>query len=211
MSLARGRLDFGGNDVRAQGPGDSFLEQVIIAPVTVAGSTPLTAQQILSGAISRTGPGGAYNDTFPSADSIMQAMPTLMVGDSFKLNFINTVAFTNGLAVGEGGVLGANTNMVASSVRQFLFTILGDGSRQSFNCVTTNGSPVITGLDAIAIGLVRPGQGITGTGIPGSAFITAVNPITRTITINGNATATGVPAVTTFPRYRVDGVFSATL
>lgn len=211
MPLSRGRLDLGGNDVRAQGPGDSFLDQSIITPVTTVGNATLTAAQLVSGIIRRTGPTAGYADIFPSADSLLTAVPQLGVGDSFKLNFINTVAFANTPTGAEGVVLGNNTGVALSAARQYLISILGDGVRQAFNAATTNASNVVTGLDAIAIANIRPGQGVTGTGIPANAFVTSVNQTARSFTISANATATGIPAVTSFPRYQVDGLFSATL
>lgn len=211
MTLLRARGDLGGNDVRTQGPGDSILDQSIVLTVNNAASQNLTPQQLAAGFINRTGPTAAYADVFPSADSLLLANPQLVVGDSFKLNFRNSVAFTNTPTGAEGVVLGSNTAIAISAVRQYLISILGDGARQSFNASTTNASNIISGLDAIAIATLRVGQGVTGTGIPANSFVTSINLTNRTFTINANATATGVPALTSFPRYSVEGLFSCSL
>lgn len=211
MSIVRARIDFGANDTRAQGPGDATLDQVVATAITTVGNATLTAAQILTGLIVRTGPTANYADTFPSADSLIQTAPWLVVGDSFKLFKRNTVAFTDTPTGAEGVVLGTNTAMAASAVRQYLLTILGDGTRQSFNAATTNTSNVVTGLTATQTANLRVGQGVTGTGIPASSYITSINQNTNSFTLNANATATGTPALTSFPRYSVEGIFSATL
>jgi hypothetical protein len=211
MSIVRARVDFGANDVRAQGPGDSVLDQVVSTAVTTVGNATLTAAQILTGLIERTGPTGNYADIFPSADSLLQAAPWLVVGDSFKLIKRNTVAFTDTPTGAEGVVLGTNTAMAASAVRMYLLTVLGDGVRQAVNAVTTNGSNAVTGLTAVQTAALRVGQGVTGTGIPANSYITSINQNTNSFTLNANATATGTPALTIFPRYGVQGVLSASL
>lgn len=211
MSIVRARIDFGANDVRSQGPGDATLDQVVATAVTTVGNANLTAAQILTGLIERTGPTANYADVFPSADSLIQAAPWLVVGDSFKLIKRNTVAFTDTPTGAEGVVLGSNTAMAVSSVRVYLLSILGDGARQSFNANTTNTSDVVTGLTASQAAALRVGQGVTGTGIPANSYVTSINQNSGSFTLNANATATGVPALTAFPRYGVSGVFSATL
>ena len=211
MSFIRARIDFGGNDVRAQGPGDGVLDQIVVTNITTVGNHTITAPQLTSGFINRTGPTGNYADIFPTADQLLLANPQFSIGDSFRLTKRNSVAFTDTPTAGEGCVLGANVNMAVSSVRQYLITVLGDGVRQAFNAVTTNASNLVTGLDPIAISVLRVGQGVTGTGIPANAFVTSINLNNRTFTLNANATATGAPALTSFPRYSVEGLFSATI
>lgn len=211
MALARAQIDFGGNYVQGQRPGDTLFAGKTIASVTTAGSATLTPANITSGVINRTGPAAGFTDTFPTADSIFAAEPELDVGDSFELIYINTVAFAMTAAAGEGIVLGANVNVALSAVRKYLLTVLGDGRRQAFNAQVTNASPIITGVDALSISIIRVGQGITGTGIPANSFVTSVNTTSGSFTINANATATSNNALTTFPRIRVDGLFSATL
>lgn len=211
MSLARAQVDFSGNFIQSQRPGDVLFAGKSIAPVTTVGNATLLAPAVANGIISRTGPTAAYSDTFPTADSLIAAEPELDVGDSFELIYINTVAFAMTAVAGEGCVLGSNVNVAASQVRKYLLTMLGDGRRQVFNANTTNASAVITGVDATSINTLRVGQGITGTGIPANAFVTSVNTNLGTFTISANATATANTALTTFPRYRLDGLFSATL
>lgn len=59
--------------------------------------------------------------------------------------------------------------------------------------VTTNGSPVVTGLSD-ATQLIA-GMDVTGTGVPGGATIASVDSPTQ-VTLSANATATGTPSLT---------------
>lgn len=211
MGFSRCQIDRGGNQVNAQAVGDLVLSQASLAALTTVGAGTITAGILLAGVIQRTGPVGAYIDTFPSADSLLLAEPDLSIGDSFEVLFRNTVAQAMTAAAAEGVVLGTNVDVAASLVRSYLITILGDGLRQSFNANTTNASAIITGLSQAVAGQLRPGQGITGTGIPANSFVTSVNYAAGTATLNANATATGTPALTSFPRYQLQGLFSTTL
>jgi hypothetical protein len=76
---------------------------------------------------------------------------------------------------------------------------------------STNASAVLTGLTQAQAQLLVPGMGVSGTGMPASGTIIGVNSSTGTVTLSGNATATGTPAVTFFPRYDVKGLNSGAL
>lgn len=211
MGFSRCQIDRGGNQINGQHVGDLVLSQASLAALTTAGAGTITPGILLAGVIQRTGPGAGYLDTFPTADSLLQAEPDLSIGDSFEILFRNTVAFAMTATASEGVVLGTNVDVAASLVRAYLITILGDGVRQSFTANTTNASPIVTGVSQAVAGQLRPGQGVTGTGIPANSFITSVNYAAGTFTLNANATATGSPALTTFPRYSLQGLYSATL
>lgn len=211
MSVARAQVDFGGNNVQQQPVGVQTLAQLqLIADATVGAST-ISVAALLAGVTQRSGPGAGYTDTFPSADSVLQAQPELGVGDSFTYMFRNTVAQAMTAGAGEGVVLGTNVDIAASLVREYLITILGIGPRQIFQGTTTNANPTITGIPLANAALLKPGQGVTGTGIAANSYIVAVNQATGTLTMNQNATASATVAVTSFPRYQVQGLRSATL
>ena len=212
MGQNRSSLDGGANNVTAAQGGDITMSQKIINSNTTVGAATLTAQQVLGGVLRRTGPTAHYIDTFPTADSLLQACPILSVGDAWELIHINTVAFTNTPAAGTGIVLGNETTMAASSHKRFLFTVLGNGITQVAAATTTNGSAVITNIAANLIANIRVGQGVSGTGIPANTYVIGVNLTAGTVTMSANATADGaIVAVTTFPRIRVDGIGGGTL
>lgn len=211
MSVNRSQVDLGGNNVQAQPVGARTLSQEQIVALTTAGAGTLTAEMLLAGILNRTGPGAGYADTFPSADSLLLAQPELSVGDAFKFIHRNTVAFAMTATAGEGVVLGSSVDIAASLVREYLITILATGTRSIFQATTTNASAIVNGISLAAAALLRPGMGVSGTGITAGTYIIAVDQSTGVITLSANATATGTVAVTAFARYSVAGVRSATL
>lgn len=211
MSVVRAQVDSGGNNVQAQPVGARTLEQSALTADVTAGASTISVAALLAGITQRSGPGAGYTDTFPTADLLLQAQPELSVGDSFSYIFRNTVAQAMTAAAGEGVVLGTNVDIAASLVREYLITILGQGPRQIFQGSTTNANPTITGIPLANAALLQPGQGVSGAGIAANSYIVAVNQATGTLTMNQNATATATVAVTSFPRYQVQGIRSSTL
>lgn len=211
--FGRAQIDAGANYIRAQGPGDSIMDQTQMVTISTAGTGVLTSAGMLSGLIERTGPAGAYADTLDTADNLMAANPALSTGDSFKFTVRNTVAFANTVAVAEGAELaGANTAIAASLVREYLLTVLATNRRQSFLANMTNASPTITGLTAAQTSLLQPGMGVSAaSGITAGTTILAVNLVTGAVTLSANATSTQSIAVTFFPRYNVRGLLSSSL
>lgn len=210
MTIARALINYGAGLDSKQAPGDFLLSGRTIAANTTAGNATLLASQLIQGILRRTGPAAGFSDTFPSADSLLAAEPDLTVGDSFEFIYINGVAQAMTAVAGEGVVLGSNTGVAASAVRKYLLTILGTGPRQVFQGNTTNASAVISGIPAAVLNFASPGQGVSGTNIPAGAFIIGVNPVAGTLTMSANATGTATVAVTSFARYSVEGLFSAT-
>lgn len=212
MSFNRAQVDFGGNYVRLQGPGDSILDQTQLAAITTVGAGTLTAAAMNSGLVERTGPVGVFNETLDTADNLMAVLGSPAAGDSFEFTYRNTVAFIGTLVVAEGAeLIGANTAAAASAVRRYLVTVLAAARRQQFTGNTTNASPTVTGLSQTQASLLVPGMGVSGTGISAATTILAVNSVTGTVTLSANATATGTPALSFFPRYNIRGISSASL
>ena len=212
MAQNHGRVDASANSVRQQLPNDIIMSMNRITPVTTAGNATLTATQVLSGIVSRTGPTAAYADAFPDAAAICAACTVLSAGDSFDLTILNTVAFANTPTAGQGIVLAGNTALNASSMRRYLLTCLAAGVASIATVTSTNANPTLANLSDAAIKVIVPGMGVTGTGIPASTTVLAVNSVTNTVTLSAVATATGsLVAATFFPRIQVDGVFSASL
>ncbi len=212
MGQNRARFDASANDLRIQGPGDQIMSQQRFIALSTVGAGVITALALLSGIINRTGPTGAYSDTLPDANTLMAATPGLGAGDTFSLRIRNTVAFAATLVAGVGVVLGSNTGIAASLVREYLITILAAGSTSVVPATTTNASAVITNLTARQVAAINPGMGVTGTGIPASTTVIGTNLTLNTVTLSANATATGdLVSLTFFPRYQIDGVLSSTL
>lgn len=210
MSLIRAQVNYGGNLIQPQSVGDVLLTQRSIATDVTAGASTITAAALTRGILRRTGPGAGFTDTFPSADSLLLAESDLNVGDAFEFTYINGVAFAMTAAAGEGCVLGSNVSVAASAIRKYLISILGTGPRQVFQATTTNANATLTGVPTAIVSAVQPGQGLSGTGIAAGAYVLSVNPVAGTITMSANATASATVAVTSFPRYQVEGLFAGT-
>lgn len=226
MSQAHARIDRGGNDVRKAGPGDMVMDQkkrFTASPMTLAGNQVIPAVAILSGIIVRTGPGAGYADAWDSADNILAACPDLNQGDSFEFLFDNTgTAFANTSTAGAGITL-VSGSVTASLCKRFLLTVLAAGRSNIQAGITTNGSAVVSFFNA-ATGFpsqgqantlvaknIQPGMLVTGTGIPASTTVVAVNASAGTITLSANATATSAPttALTFTPNIEIRGLYQA--
>lgn len=63
---------------------------------------------------------------------------------------------------------------------------------------TTNGSADVTLSPAVVISRYRVGMAVTGTGIPATTFISAIDDNTATITLSNAATASGTPTLSIY-------------
>ncbi len=114
-------------------PGDVIAggEALNSGSLATAGSGTWTGAEIATGIIYRTGPSGAYTDTTDTASNIITAVagnapaPAGVAGTSFRLLFVNSVAFAHTFAAGVGVITGSGVvNAAASTWREYLVTIL---------------------------------------------------------------------------------------
>lgn len=173
-------------------PGDIIAGGELLAPgaLTTVGAGTWLAAQIATGIITRTGPTGAYTDTTDTAANILAALSgnnvytDVDIGNTFRMLGINTVAFLGTVAAGRGVTLDntngtAVTNLTASLVREYLWTVLNATPEITLPCFFTTGTKVVNFLlpngavslpmvgsnGQIGTGPVTPGQVLTGTGI----------------------------------------------
>jgi hypothetical protein len=220
MSLAS-PIVMDGNLARPMGQGDVINAQEVVATLTTAGAGAVTAQMLITGLLSRTGPGGAVADTFPTASSLINALlpnagfvgggattpAGVQAGATFRVRYINNVAFALTLTAPDTSVVVTSPTVNASSVKDLLITIV-NGTPLTIigNCSTTNASAVVTGMTAAQTSQITAGMLVTGTGIPASATVLSVQPGVG-FTLSANATATNNPVALTFsPRYTVLGL-----
>lgn len=90
---------------------------------STVGASTLTAAQMLTGNILRSGSTAAYTDTTDTAANIVASIPNAVVGIGYELTIANTVAFTETIAAGAGVTLAGTTLISASSSRKFVVTI----------------------------------------------------------------------------------------
>lgn len=195
------------------GPGQPLLSQLRPASNATAGSATLTANQIMSGWLLRSGPGAGFTDTWPSADSIITAMLAAglgpQVGDCFKLIYQNTVAFAMTFAAGTGIISGTGTlNVAASVTRTYYHTLLSTKPTVVLVGNADNAGDFISGISAADCAKVMPGMGASGTGIAGGATVIGVSPDVGKIQLSaGGVTADGTNLPFTFnPRIQLDSV-----
>lgn len=194
-----------------------------LAALSTAGAGTLTAALLTSGIINRTGPTGAYTDTTDTAANIVSNLianynyqtsataglpggAAVQPGTTFRLRYINTVAYAMTLAAGSGVTLVGTTTVNASSVKDYLITVTNGTPTQVFAANTTNSSAVITGLNQFQTSLLSVGQAVTGAGIAASSVIVSIQPGVG-VTLNNNATATGSLIALTFsPTVSITGL-----
>lgn len=184
---------------RKQSIGDLVAAGEFAGNLTTVGAGALTAPLLANTLINRTGPTGAYADTVATADAIVAAASgsgPVNQGDTWRIRYINNVAFAATIT-GVTGVTVTNPTVNASSVKDFLLTIVNPTPASIAVGSTINASAVITGLTLAQTSAVSVGQLITGAGIPAAATVIAVNPGIG-VTISANATATASLVALTF-------------
>lgn len=209
--LGRPLLQRAGFTAAAVGPGP-YLDQKAIGANATAGDATLTVANLAGGVLNRTGPGGGFNDTWPTADSLIAAMDNPQKGDSFLFIYRNGVAQAMTFVAGTGIVAGIGTlNCAASSTKIYLHTLLS--TKRSTILVGTNDGvgPILTGFTNAQIATVEQGMGITGTGIPATTTVLGVtpsdSPTGATITVSANTTSANVNIpFTFFPRIQLDAL-----
>lgn len=233
MSLLRVK---GGLVERFIMPGDILAggESALAGALTTIGAGTWTGAQIATGIIYRTGPTGAYTDTTDTSTNIIAAFggtPDTVPGTSFRLLLQNSVAFALTFAAGVGCVAGNGVlNVAASTVREYLVTVLNSSQQQLMQCNTTNASAVVTFVlppNAVAFPLVgsngisgattiTPGMTVSGTGITAGTTVIGITQgqggaVGVTLSANATATSSGGVALTFLPTIKFDGLFSTTL
>lgn len=215
MGMARAMLKEGGMAHQADA-GQTLYSQAIPSVDATAGSSVLTAAMVTSGWLQRSGPAGAFNITWPSADSIILALGDTQVGDQFDFYLQNLVAFLGTFIAGTGIVSGVGTlNVAASTTRLYKMTILSNKPQTILVGNNTNASAILTGFTAAQIATIMPGMGCTGANVQAAAVVLGVaagdgtaDPVTGgKVTLSSNCTGTNLNIpFTFFPQIRLDGL-----
>lgn len=173
MSLFRPNGLAGEVTERRISPGDVLAggENILNGALATVGAGTWTGAMIATGIIRRTGPVGGYTDTTDTAANIIAALagnassPDVLPGTSFRMLFLNTVAQAMTWAAGTGVVTGTGTlNCAASSVREYLVTVLNSSATTILQAGVVNTSANLTfvlSLNRTSI----PFQGSDGTGL----------------------------------------------
>lgn len=231
MSLVRPQVMRNGYPGDRLQPGDLLASGRSVASIATVGAGTLTGAAIAAGVIARSGPTAAFTDTTDTAWNILQALagnaPEIDVvpGIAFEICYQNTVAYAMTLAAGAGVILGTNVDVAASTVRDYLCTVLNASAPVSLRGNTTNGSKIVTLETPIQMGTfdtsngkvygtITPGMGVSGTGIAASSTVSGLTYGQGTITgftLSANATADGTGVTLAFvPQLKFQGLRSCT-
>lgn len=214
--------------------GESLSSNSPSLVATTGATDSLPASAIATGLVRRTGPTGNYADVWDTAANIVAALagnayaPETILGNSYRLLVINTVAFTATPTFGAGVVVGVGTtSQIASAWREYLIGIANVQPVSAIQCNTTNGSKTVTFAFSAGSGVVAhkigpnasvfctTGATVTGTGIPAGTTVTSVTQGQGGMTgctISANATADGTNVALTFgPTITVDSLRSGPL
>ncbi len=192
MTAVRQMVKQGGYE-RLVSPGDLILSGEQIATLTTAGAGTLTAALLVQSILSRTGPTGAVSDTTDTASNIINALlsstflgtgattPTgVQPGVSWRLRYLNNVAYLITLVAGTGVTLAGTTTVPVSGWKDFLFQI-------------TNGSV---------------GQLVTGTGIAASSKVISIQPGVGVTLSDATTVAGSLVSLTFAPTVTITGLGS---
>ena len=187
------------------GPGGGFTDTFDTAQNIV---------QAVSGNLSQVSTAGqVFNPSFQSVTfGILYNQPGIpQPGASFRWLYLNSVAFamTAAAAANSGITLGANVNVPASLVREYLVQFKNSTPQSLVNGTLTNASAVVTGLTLLQTNLISAGQSVFGTNVQALTTVLSVQPGVG-ITMSLTATATSVSALTITPSITITGLRSAT-
>lgn len=167
-----------------------------VLPATVATNAITITGAILSlGLIQRTTT-GAGTDTIDTAANLIAAFASglgttgVPPGTTFRAKWIQNAAFAITVqATANTGVTVTNGTINASSVKDFLVTVVnGTPARNCSGLTTTNASAVVSGFTAADIANVTVGMVVTNAvaSLQGTTII-GVNMAAGSVTMSGNA------------------------
>lgn len=107
-------------------------------------------------------------------------------------------SITNPLVVGIDAITPSYNDSTDSIIYRYAFNDLNPPSFTVATCTTVNASPTVTTAVANGFASVKPGDAITGTGIPAATTVLSVESATS-LTLSANATAAGTVTLTIDP------------
>lgn len=195
--------------------GDTVCAAEVI-PATSASAALTVTGQMLSQPFIQSSEGAPAAYTVDTAANIILALGlglgllSIQNGTTWRLRHINTTAFAvTYAATANTGVTVTSGVVNASSVKDFLVTVVNGSAVQTYAATTTNASPTIGGMTAAQLALLSPGMIVTSAsaGQQGTTIL-SINMPAGTVTLSGNANATNaVPIAYTFsPVVTVQGI-----
>lgn len=201
MSLVKPTV-YDGSLQRQTQQGDVVGAAEVINSIGTGTAVTITGAILASGLISGA-PTAAAAYTLDSAANILAALTSgpgnfpVQNGTTFRVRHLNTTAFAvTWAATANTGVTVANGTTNASSVKDFLLTVVNGQPPVIASGTTVNGSAVVSAVPAATLAAMTVGQVITNAvaGLQG-ATVTSINLAAGTFTASANANATNTTAV----------------
>lgn len=185
-----------------------------VIPAALTGTTlTVTGAMLQSGLISRN-PAAPGTDTIDSATNLIASMSAglgtvgIQPGTAFRTIWYNDSANAITLAAtANSGVTVNKPTVNAGSVKDYIVTIVNGTPAASALGNATNGSAVVTGFTDAQLALLTPGMVVTNAVAGAQGFtILGVNRTNNSLTLSGNATATGPISFNFSPVVVVQGI-----
>lgn len=191
------------------------LAMAEVFPATVVANTITVTGQQLAGTIIQRTPTGAGSDNIDSAANIIAAITTglgltgVQAGTTWRIRWYNQSAFAISVqSVANTGISVAAGTVNASSVKDFLLTVVNGTPATIATVNSTNASAILTGLTQAQASAITPGMIVTNAvlGLQGATVI-GVNVAAGSITMSANANATAaLQAVNLSPVITLQGL-----
>lgn len=201
-------------------PGDVELVSGVTSTNTTVGAATLTANQLLTGSLYRSGSTAVYTDTLDTASNIYAALagngnlPAVTPGLGFTCRITNATAYVETITLGSGHVAGNGTiaSIAANSWRDFLFSFVAVQPALTVVGNVTSGTNLLTwtlnpGQVALQEGVaptsinINTGATVSGTGIPAGTTVLGIvqgQGGTTGVIMSANATSTNANIAVSF-------------
>lgn len=213
MTIAKAVIYNGGLQQQIM-PGDVLAAAEVIPATIVTNAITISAVILAAGFIQRTVT-GAGTDTIDSAANIITGITSgfglvgIQNGTTWRVKWLNNAAFVITVqATANTGVTVVNGTINASSVKEFIVTIVNGTPAATVTGNTTNASAVITGMDTTETGILSAGMIVTNAinGLQGTTILSVQPGVGVTLSGNANATSTTQVGINFSPVITVTGI-----
>lgn len=184
--------------------GDLLGASEALMALSTVGAGTVTGAILANNIINRTGPVGAVADTTDTAAAIVAAVPGAATGDSWRIKYINNVAFALTLTAGTS-VTVTNGVINASSVKEFLVQLTNATPQVVATGTGVNGSPIITNMSVAATSQITPGMAVSGNGVNGTTVLSVQPGVGVTLSANASI-SNSIVAITFNPVVNIIGL-----
>lgn len=186
-----------------------------VYPATIATTDiTVTGKQMATGFIARS-PTATATSTIESAANIIAGLSSgtgnvgVAPGTTFRCKWQVTTAYTDTITVtANTGITATLPTVNASSVKEFLVTIVNGTPARTYTGNTTNASAVVTGMSLEETSNLSPGMVVTNAvnGLQATTILSVQPGVGVTMSGNANATSTSEVAISFSPVVTLQGI-----